>query len=282
MSMFSTLNGIIGGGGVFLSSVTITSVTEVTQTVPAGANWVLLKQWAPGGAATTGANGGGGAYSQVKATVTAGETLYCNAGAGGALISPFVSGGGGALNYVSRVSNPSSLTGILAIPGSGGGGGTSLSPGAGGAGGGTTGSDGVTGSGTTPGTGGGGGTSSAGGTAGVGDLGGFTNGTNGNLLIGGIGGGNNANQGETGGRGGYGKYGGGGGGGGPSGGGGGGGSSYSSTSYFTFTGGSGRLVANSSDPSYVAGKGNGGLFQPNGQIGEPGLIVIQFWAGFPQ
>lgn len=217
-------------------------------TVPAGCSIATVKAWgAGGGTGNNSLSAGGGGFAQRNIGTTPGETILVVVGKGGtSALSPASYGYGGKGGVSGNVgANGGGLSGVFrgtasranALVIAGGGGGASTYAG-GGAGGGSAGQSG--------GYGAAGGTQSAGGAV---ELTGDSNATD--------------------------AYYGGGGGGYFGGGiaylsGGGGGSGYAPGGVLTT--GSGRLVANSSDADYVAGRGNGGI--GSYQIGQDGVVVI--------
>jgi len=255
--------------------------------VPPGVTSISVKLWGGGGGPGWGTGyspGGPGGYVSGTLTVTPGENLLINIGAGGTNYSYggnyyfgggadggyYYAGGGGGMTSIQTFSGT-----YLVICGGGGGAGeyynTTLAYGGGGGG-----STGETGSSVT--TGAGGGSQTAGGTGGTGTGG---NGSTGIQYYGGIG--STASPTYAGGGGGGGYYGGGGGGAGSNGtkksGGGGGGSSYvgglsGTVANTQGTHGSSGTVStlppNSSDTDYITGIGIGGYTDTVNNIVYPG------------
>jgi len=263
---------------VYSASFSYTASNQ-SWTVPLGITSVMVKAWGAGGGgggnpANTPAKGGGGGFIQGEISVTPGEDLTIVVGGGGSggnqLISPSCGGGGGGGGGGrSAVRNASSEL-ITAA----GGGGSGAWQGPGGAGGGTNGSNGT---GEYPGIGGG---PSAGGSGGGGPYAGYAGGflSGGNTYDnlcgeGGFGGGATGGYYGGAGGGGAGWYGGGGGGAVSNNAGGGGGSSYSTGTVVLNLEGSGQNTANTGDPDYESGVGEGGNA---GASGQPGRIVL-FW-----
>lgn len=265
--------------------ITYTSTTSTDFVVPSGATSMTVKAWGAGGAGSATSSGGGGGFAQGTMAISYGETYKVIVGGGGVTGGAGGTNGGGASGanggggggYTGVFLTSISFANSKIVAGAGGGG-SYITGANGGAGGGSTGGTGsVGGIGVCTNNfavGGNGGSQVAGGTGGGS---GGTKGTDGAALAGGDGGASCA----TGGGGGAGYYGGGGGGSTGAGsnmGGGGGGSNYVSGSSTTSTQASGATVANSGDPDYLAGKGNGGGPSTNGQ---DGYIVIDYTLGSP-
>lgn len=254
-------------------------------TVPWGCDSITVKAWGAGGGGTTftaTSFGGGGGFASKTLTVTPGESLNVTvgtrggqgvsavAGTGGAGLgqggngsvvagtySAYSGGGGGGGSGVRRSST------VLIVAGGGGGAGPSVNL-TGGPGGGASGG---AASGCAAARNGGGATQSAVGTTGSGSSGGTP-------PSGGNGGHAGLQSGAIGLGGGGGGYFGGGAGGGAWGAeycSGGGGSGYAPSG--TLTAGSGRNAANSSDPDYQSGAGQGGS---STESAGHGLVVISY------
>lgn len=279
--------------------------TGATQyyTVPANAQYVVVKAWGASGGGGFGPPSGGGGFVSARYSVSPGQTITVNVGGpgnyasgtwpnpsgggwnGGGLATDVAAGGGGA----SVVVTPNGSV----YAGGGGGSGWS-NAGAGGAGGGLDGQNGAPGGSTATSTGGGGGTLSGGGAGGSGQFG--ENGTNGSFGQGGNGGTDGGpsswyvDMAACGGGGGGGYYGGGGGGTGDrsytgGGGGGGGGSSCATgaASEVAYSGGSGITPGGTSDPYYPGASKGYGVSAPF-SMGNSGYVVIVAYqqAGPPQ
>lgn len=257
--------------------------------VPAGVTSIWVKLWGAGGGswnAQQGGPGGGGGFALAKLAVTPGETLTVIVGErgedsfaqtmiyGGGGHGGFFAGNGGGRSAVRRGANE------LATAAAGGGaGGCNVQQPCppGGAGGGPKGEDGkdppigdmtygTRGFGATQTCGGAGGTTTCGCNLQSGAGGGGSQFQGGVTILGG--------PGQGGGGGGGGWFGGGSGGGdcgGNTGGGGGGGSSRVDPMNGCVVAGVGVNAANTSDPDYMAGIGNGGA---PGNDGQHGLVVI--------
>lgn len=310
-----TAGGVHPNGGI----VSYTTAGSDTFVVPAGITSITIKTWGAGGGGGGGGNsqpggdGGGGGYTTSTISVTPGETLTINVGAGGSG-GAFsnggndAGGGGGGGGYTSIYRSSTPLV-VTAGGGGGGGGRQARAGGDGGAGGGTTGIDGSDGFTSNNGGGGGGGTPTAGGAVGA-AASGANQGTAGAFLLGGLGGdgrngagadGSGASGGLTGGGDGgqaninNTRAGGGGGGGGyygggggtattssttASGGGGGGGSSYTiaGSTGVVNTAGSGTAPGNSGDADRngAADGGGGGAAKNNGTTGDNGIAIITY------
>lgn len=264
-----------GSGAACSAGKQVFSYTGADQViaVPAGCSTATIKAWGAGGrggyisgfafGCPTQEGGGGGFAQRTLTGLTPGSGLTVVAGGGGAVGAGASYGGGGAAasqviaGYTYLPGTGGGMSGVFAgsitqanalIIAGGGGGGLCNGGGAGG------GSSGVSGGSTS---GGGGGTSTAGGVAGYyGRAGGALQGasgpsTRGYYATGGGGGWFGGGNAES-----------------PAG----GGSGYAPSG--TLIAGSGCSVANSTDPDYVSGVGNGGCSANTS--GQNGLVVIQW------
>lgn len=140
--------------------------------VPAGVTSVTFEVWGGGGSGAghssgNAPGGGGGGYSKITLTVTPGQTVYLNVGAGGlGIANPGVVGGDTWINITTNAEPSSATNGCYATGGAGGNSGTQAG------GGGYLGSPNY--------TGGSGGDHTGGGGGGGGSAGNGTNGTAGN------------------------------------------------------------------------------------------------------
>jgi hypothetical protein len=265
------------GGASCTAGKQVFSYTGTHQniTVPAGCTTATIKAWGAGGrGGYLLAGGGGGFASKTFSGLTAGSSWSVLVGQGANGSSATYGGGGaGGANSTCNAGAGGGFSGVFAgspliIAGGGGGGGhgeTSGSAGGGGAGGGETGVNGTnSGSGSAIKLGGGGGSQTSGGALNPQPDGGSQYGSNGGASNGCGGGGG---SGYFGGEGGdvqtLSKTSG-------SGAGGGGGSGYAPSG--SLIAGSGCSVANSGDPDYPAGIGNGGCSSM--AAGQNGSVVI--------